>query len=140
MNTKVKKSLNPFLEINNKVNYKLPAKSKDYYSILIHKCIKRTYYEKYWSNLFNERPTWTELWIKRVNDQKIKKLGEFNFKSYTKFYQIKKIYLNGNYPTLRHADLDATLQKTTIICSFNVHILNHYTIKLKTSCQKKVLT
>ena len=32
------------------------------------------------TNLFNERPTWTELWIKRVKDQNIKKLGEFNFK------------------------------------------------------------
>ena len=43
MNTKhaiVKKSFNPFLEINNKVNYKLPAKSKDYCNILIHKCKK----------------------------------------------------------------------------------------------------
>ena len=61
MNTKVKKQFRPFLLIEGKVSYELPAKAKDYYNFLIRKISKRTFNEKYWDNIFPDHTRWSKI-------------------------------------------------------------------------------
>ena len=84
MPTHVKKQFRPFLLIDNKVEYNLPKKARDYYNIMISTTRKRTFLEKYWSNIFPDRPTWTKVYEGRFKNQNIKKLADFNFKIFHK--------------------------------------------------------
>ena len=84
MSTHVKKQFRPFLLIDNKVEYNLPKKARDYYNIMISTTRKRTFLEKYWSNIFPDRPTWTKVYEGRFKNQNIKKLADFNFKIFHK--------------------------------------------------------
>lgn len=78
--TKVKKDLKPFLNYNNKLVFDLPVKAKGYYQILIKNTAQKTYNEKYWGNIFIDRPLWEDIWNKRVKCQNVKKLADFHFK------------------------------------------------------------
>ena len=80
MTTKVKKQFQLFLSIDNKVEFNLPKKARDYYNILIRRVRKRTFMEKHWSNLFPDRPTWTKIYECRLKNQNIKTLSDFHFK------------------------------------------------------------
>lgn len=80
MNTKVKKDLVPFLNINKTITYDLPKKARGYYNILIKGSRKRSFNENYWSNLFPDRPTWTNIYLNKIKNQKVKKLADFHFK------------------------------------------------------------
>ena len=80
MNTKVKKKIQPFLQNDGKISFKLPLKAKDYYIIQIKKIRKRTYNENYWSNIFPDRPIWTRVYEARIKHQTVKKIADFNYK------------------------------------------------------------
>lgn len=80
MHTKVKKTLKPFLNSENKIVFDLPYKAKSYYNLLIKKIKQRTYNERYWRNIFKDIPLWVDTWSRRVKAQSVKKLADFHFK------------------------------------------------------------
>lgn len=80
MSIKVKKVLKPFLLVKNKQIYNLPVKAKGYYQLLIDKIKHKSFNEKYWDNIFSEKPPWNVIWSSRVKKQEVKKLADFHFK------------------------------------------------------------
>ena len=77
MNIKVKKEIGPFLNINNKISYDIPNKSKGFYVLLKKQVSKKSHMEKYWTNLF---PSWNIFYEKRIKYSENKKLADFHFK------------------------------------------------------------
>ena len=82
MKIKVKKDVKPFINTNNKILYdtNIPNKSRDFYKLLIKQLCKKSHMEKYWTNLFPDRPAWKTLYEKRIKNIGNKQLADFHFK------------------------------------------------------------
>ena len=137
MRPSVKKQFRPFLTIDNKIEYDLPKKARDYYNIMKKKkkkkkkkkqVQKRTFLETHWNLLFPDRPIWSKVYEGRITKQKIKKYQISITNFYIKYYHVKKSYSGGNCLTLINVDLVANVQKTTT--TFLFHVQNK-TIYLK---------
>ena len=73
MATKVKKDQKPFIFTGDKYIFKLPKQIKDYYTILVDKLKDKSFIQKYWDNIFPNKPSWSEIWSTRVKPQSDKK-------------------------------------------------------------------
>lgn len=75
INTKVKTELTPFLNDNGKQIFRIPIRSKEYYQILIKNVRQKTFNEKYWNKVFQDRPFWSSIWTNRVKNKKKQEIG-----------------------------------------------------------------
>ena len=80
MQIKVKKNIKPFININNKIVYDFPNKLRDFYKLIIKQTRKKSHMEKYWANLFPDKPLWKTVYEKRIKNIGDKKLADFHFK------------------------------------------------------------
>ena len=80
MKTKIKKDLKPFIYTGNKYIFELPSKIKEYYTMLVNKIKGKSFIEKYWNNVFPNKPTWHDIWSSRIQMQSDKKLADFHYK------------------------------------------------------------
>ena len=80
MRTKVKTCLKPFINDNGLYKYNIPKTSKEYYKLLVKGTRKKSFIQKHWDKIFPNKPTWNNVWTKRVMLQKNKTLADFHFK------------------------------------------------------------
>ena len=103
---KVKKEIRPYTVVNNRQVFMLPKKAKELYQLLIKKIDERPYVERYWNTIMPDNKNgmisgMLELHCKEISNYPILILNYF-----TKSYQVKKTYINGNCQTRLNADLD----------------------------------
>ena len=58
----------------------ISLKARNYYYILISKIRNRSQNERYWDNMFPDRPIWSQMYKSRIKTQVVNKIADFQFK------------------------------------------------------------